>query len=161
MPNEPQWLYWDSCVFLAVLNEEQERLPTLRAILEEVGQSSGSLKLSTSILTLTEVAYVAAERDARQLDPERLEDVDALLRNDALVDLIEFNETIALRAREFIREAMSQQNRFRPADAIHLASAVYLGVTEFQTYNTADYLPLSEHITFPIKQPAPIQPRLL
>lgn len=45
MPNEPQLIYWDSCVVIAYLNNEPGRIPTLEAILNEVGKSDGKGKL--------------------------------------------------------------------------------------------------------------------
>lgn len=49
--------------------------------------------------------------------------------------LIEFHRLIATDARDLVRAAHFDGKRLTPLDAVHLASAARLNVTEFHTYD--------------------------
>ncbi len=49
-------VYWDSCVFLSYIEGHAERLPMLDAMLAEA--NAGRIEIRTSVVTLTEVAFV-------------------------------------------------------------------------------------------------------
>jgi hypothetical protein len=59
--------------------------------------------------------------------------IDALWNDDSVINLIELHDGIALHARELMRRALTQNWSLKPADAIHLASAQWLRVTEIHT----------------------------
>jgi hypothetical protein len=50
MPSRPEFIYWDSSVFLSYINAYPERITVLDAILDDTHQSNGAKKIVTSIL---------------------------------------------------------------------------------------------------------------
>ena len=77
MPNSGDTVYWDASVFLSYVNGEQERLPTIDALLEE--SRNGEFTIVTSTLSITEVAFAEMEKTQRALDPQVEQAIDALL----------------------------------------------------------------------------------
>src|SRR5579859_1550040 len=135
MANKPQLLYWDSCVFLSYIDEEVGRVDVIEAIFAEVQKSNGSRKIVTSIASMTEVAYSSQEKSRRILDAATLSKIDHLWGDPSVLVFVEYHEGIARIARNLMREAVSKQYKLTPLDAIHLASAKWLSVHEFQTYD--------------------------
>lgn len=134
-----RWIYWDSCVFLSYLAKQPERIAVLDAVWNEIAESSDT-RILTSILSVTEVSYVADGATELASSASFEEDIEALW-NDPLVEVVEFNPAIARLARDLIR-----RNRLRPGkpkviDAIHLATAQWVDrftgrpVAEFHTYD--------------------------
>jgi predicted nucleic acid-binding protein len=56
-----------------------------------------------------------------------------------VIAFIELHDAIAILARNLMRQALTQGWSLKPPDAIHLASAQWLGVEELHTYD--DKLP--------------------
>lgn len=139
MPGNPQLIYWDSCVFLSYINADVTRIDILDAILHEIQASNGVKKIVTSIITKVEVAFSGIEQTMDQLSFDIEQKIDALWNDDSVIGLIELHDDIAIRARDLIRKARSQSLSLRPPDAIHLASAQWLGVEEIQTYDDKLY----------------------
>jgi predicted nucleic acid-binding protein len=139
MPGKLRLLYWDSCVFLSYINADPGRIDTLDAILDEIYKSNGEMKIVTSILTKIEVAGAAIEYSTRILSSAVEQKIDALWNDESVIGLIELHDGIAMRARELMRQALTQGWSLKPPDAIHLASAQWLGVEELHTYD--DKLP--------------------
>lgn len=135
MPGKPLLIYWDSCVFLSYIDADKDRIHVLDAILDDVYRSNQTKKIVTSILAKTEVIASAQERATKILSPEVLEKIDALWNDDAVIGIIELHDGIALRARDLMRKALEQGWSLKPPDAIHLASAHWLGVDEIHTYD--------------------------
>ena len=128
-------VYWDACCFLSYLEGDEDRLPILTALFESAQR--GEIRIMTSVVSLTEVAYRSSEKDAHQLDNNVEEQIDALFADPA-VTLIEYHEGIARRARQLIREAkfsVNEERALKPMDAIHLASALSIGVDAVHTYD--------------------------
>lgn len=125
----PDTYYWDSCCFISYLEADPNRVPVLQALLDEAAR--GDITIVTSVLSIAEVAFVAAERVA--LDQAQEEAIEALW--DGPVRLAEFHRLAAQDARSFIREGLAAGRGLKPADAIHLATASRLGVTEVHTYD--------------------------
>jgi predicted nucleic acid-binding protein len=159
MANE-RHLYWDADVFLSHLNDLEGRAERIEAVLDMV-RAEKDLIIVTSTITRVEVAWKAVEQQKRQLSDEELESIDDFVGNRAIVKLIEFNDTVALRARNFMRLAMQDGRRLRPIDAIHLASASWVEAIELNTYNLQHFQHFAELVGFPIREPTPEQPRLL
>lgn len=127
-----RWIYWDACVFLSYLEGHPQRLPILEGVWKEVDDNAG--KIVSSVLSLTEVAYV------NPVDTKAEDEIDALW-NDPLIEIVEFNPVIARLARSMIRSSKQRGERLEPADAIHLATAQWINdsyrrtIVEFQTYD--------------------------
>lgn len=135
MPGRPQFIYWDSCVFLSYIDADKDRIDVLDAIFDDIQRSNGAKKIITSILTKTEVIASAEERATKTLSLEVEQKIDALWNDDSVVGIIEFHDGIAIKARKLMRKALEQGWSLKPADAIHLASAQWLGVDEIHTYD--------------------------
>jgi predicted nucleic acid-binding protein len=152
MPPEPQRNYWDSCVFLSYINGVEDRLPTIDGLLAESSNPEHEREIVTSSFTIVEVAFALHEKVEKVLDAEAENKIDALWTDRRAVKLIDFHEGIAREARTLIRGAVASGLSLKPGDAIHLASARSLGVTEFHTYSK-DLVKFSTVTGYPIMEP--------
>ncbi len=128
------YVYWDTCVFLDYFNAHPERIKTLDDMLVKIANDS-CRKIVTSVLSLTEIAFVQSEKSKSVSDPETERRLDNFWRDDNIIELVDIHSIIALQARSYIRQANSESYSLKPADAIHLSSAKWVGVTEFHTYD--------------------------
>ena len=86
-PLKPARIYWDSDVFLSYFAKHPERFSDLQTILDEVRSSQESLKIITSILTKTEVAYIAGEETSPEEYPNVENTLDEFWANIRVVEL--------------------------------------------------------------------------
>jgi len=156
---EPRFIYWDANVFISYLNNDPNRLTVLEAILEGM-ESSKNDRIVTSAISKVEVAWVAHERLKRALSTEEEIRIDALWNNPEVVEMVDFSDEIALIARKLMREGMTRGWKLTTNDAIHLASAQWVGAIELQTYDMDDLPRYSELLGLPISEPHIIQPKL-
>lgn len=134
MPDSKPRIYWDACVFLAYVNGDADRIDLLRQLLDEARE--GRFELFTSMVSVTEVAYGRAEQEQGAPDEGVLNQIGELWLAGSPVRLVEFHRLIAETAREFVREIrLEESERLTPLDAVHLATARHLGVSEFHTYD--------------------------
>ena len=154
-----QYVYWDADVFISYLNNDKDRIPVLEAILDAV-ESSRADKIVTSVVSKVEVAWVAQEKLSRILTIEEEKRIDEMWENDEIFEMVEFNNEIALMARKLMREGLSRNWKLRTNDAIHLASAQWVGAIELQTYDMRDFEKFSQLAGIAIKEPHTIQPKL-
>ena len=161
MANRTQLIYWDSCVIIAYMNADPGRLPTIEEILQKVARSNGQMKLVTFMIAKVEVAFVALEKDERTIDPAVEKRFDAFWDDDSVIELVELHDEIAKLARTLMRQTIASGRRtLKPFDAIHLATAKSIGVTEFQTYNIKDFEQLSAALGLTVCEPQIDQPAL-
>ena len=159
-------VYWDSCVWLNYINETPEDKEVLDILLNDSAMRYGDIHLITSVVAQTEVAYGAAEQSNKALDDDVEQKIDSLWRDRTAITLVEFYPAIALQARSIIRLGVEKGWNLRALDAIHLATAQRLEVSEFHTYDTRLHR-YSEELGFPITDPfvhgrsSPEQPGLL
>lgn len=156
---EPQFLYWDTDVFLSYLNEHPDRISTLQAILDNISKDKQSL-IVTSTISKVEVAWFAHEKLNRVLNPNEESRIDALWNDSSVVDFVEFHDDIAIIARDIMRTGMIKGWKLRTNDAIHLASAQWVQCYEINTYDDK-WSKYSEIVGIDIKEPSVIQPSLL
>jgi predicted nucleic acid-binding protein len=156
---EFQFTYWDANVFISYLNNDKDRIPVLEAILEVV-ESSKIARIVTSVISKVEVAWVAQEKLTRILTRDEEHRIDEMWENDDIFEMVDFNNEIALTARKFMREGLSKGWKLRTNDAIHLASAQWVGAVELQTYDVKDFEKFSQITGLSIKEPHTIQPKL-
>jgi predicted nucleic acid-binding protein len=158
MAKSVKYLYGDSNIFISYFNQQPERIAVLEQLFEEI-QKSPDRKIVTSVITLTEVAHFAIEKDRRQIDDLQEERLDQFWNDRSLIEFVEVNEVIPRSARKLMRLAIPHGFSLKPADAIHLASARFAGAEEFLTY---DDLKRYEAIAgLQIIEPFIDQPRLL
>ena len=132
-------IYWDANVFLSYVNGMPERLPTLDALLES-SASGGGIRIYTSTLSVTEVAFAASEQQQRTLDPATEQKIDSLWELNGPVTRVDFHIVIGRQARGLMRGAITNGWSLKPYDANHLATAQWLSQTgirvdEFHTYD--------------------------
>jgi len=155
---ENRMLYWDACVFLSYINDIPDRVKTIQAILDDVGNNDKE-KILTSTISKVEVAFSAQENLNRALIPDEEAKIDALWDDASVVELIDLNEGITALARDIMREGITRGWKIRPNDAIHLASAKWINAREINTYD--DKLPKFQDIVgIPITYPTALQPKL-
>lgn len=152
----PRRVYWDACCFISYLNGDVDRVPVLEALLEQAEREE--LLIVTSMVSLTEVAFTAAERSGSELSEADEDAIDALLGNRATVVLVEFSERIAREARALMRNAVARGWSLKPMDAIHLASALFADAREFHTYD--DLSRFEDLVEYSIGEPSGARPGL-
>jgi len=165
-PLKPLRFYWDSNVFLDYFNETPGKFPDINTILADIRASQEQYKIITSVLTISEVAYIAEEKIA----PDKHQNVEARLdelwTNIRMIDIVEVNEFVAREARRLTRIAfLNGWHGIRSHDAVHLASALYVQkhveVIAFHTYNLKDFQNFRSEVSFRIEEPRPTQLQLL
>jgi predicted nucleic acid-binding protein len=156
MPTDER-VYWDSCVFLSYINDDQDRVPTIGEILQQA--ASGKLQIITSTVTIVEAAQGAEEQAKGALSPEIEQRISKLWLPGSAVMLVEFYAMIAEAARSLMRQATSGGWSLKPMDAIHLATAVHWHVSEFQTYDKK-LEKYREIVSVPIVEPYVAQQQL-
>ena len=157
-------VYWDANAFLSYINGMPERLPTLDALLES-SASGGGIRIYTSMLSVTEVAFAASEQKRGALDPAMEQKIDGLWEPNGPVTLADFHIGIGRQARDLMRGAITRRWSLKPYDANHLATAQWLskmgiGVTEFHTYETR-LVKYGAMVGFKICEPYILQPGLV
>lgn len=134
MPDKVPVIYWDACCLLSYINEVEDRMPHLEAILAQAQR--GEIHLITSVLSVAEVAFGAVEQQGHALDDETEERIGSLWEPSSPVRLIEFHILIAERAKDILRAGLTQGwTGLRSIDAMHLATAQNEGATAFHTYD--------------------------
>jgi predicted nucleic acid-binding protein len=153
-------LYWDANVFISYLNGDmvENRISILEAIFEDI-QKENSTKIVTSVLSKVEVSWVASEKFSRALSVAEEENIDNLWNDSSVLEIIELNDDVALHARTLLRNSMATGWQLKPLDAIHLATAQWIGATVVNTYDEKLFK-FSSDIGISIEIPKAIQPKL-
>jgi predicted nucleic acid-binding protein len=134
MPGNPAMVYWDSNVFLSYFNAVPDRLPTIEALLRNASVDH-TIEIVTSTLAITEVAYAQIEQGGN-LDSTVEAAMDKFWADRSIITFVDCHELIARQARNLMRTALQKGWKLKPPDAIHLATAARMGVSEFNTYDT-------------------------
>lgn len=125
--------YWDANVFLTLINEEPvERVPILQAIFDDCDDQN--TEIYTSILSTVEVAWAESEKKGRLLETSIEEKIEKLWIPPSPIKLIEIHQFIAYDAKTLMRQAITKGWSLKPLDAIHLATAQRMELSEFHTY---------------------------
>src|SRR3984885_3410939 len=125
--------YWDACVFLAWLNNEPDRAAVVDSLLRSAG--AREMEIVTSVLSVTEVAHVAAEKKSGILSSAALTRIERLWEPPSPIRLVEVHRLIATDARDLMRQVTPEGRVLKAPDAIHLCTAKWAGCDEFLTYD--------------------------
>ncbi len=136
----PRRLYWDSCCFLGLINPSEPKHLDCQAVWEEAQR--GDATLFTSFFTFAEVFKAKCEGPAKPLVEAQDRQIEALLRQ-RWVEPMLVDERIGTAARRLMRQHPECK---KPADAIHLATALALNVDEMHTYDQSDMLRLDQKV---------------
>lgn len=116
--------YWDSCAFLAWLQNEPERSDACNDTLNEA--KSGSFVIVTSALTLTETLWM---RGGPQLGADKARLLNGFFRR-SFLRVANVDRAIAESAQRLVWD-----NGIRPKDAIHVATALRYDCTLLETFD--------------------------
>lgn len=121
--------YWDSCCFLRWLKKEPE-YEKCQGVLKSA--ENGKLKIVTSAYTIAEVIYLNKKGHSKIIKSDS-DEICRFFEKDYII-VINVDRYIA----EDARNLLWKYNALRPADAIHVASAIKAVVYLFDTFD--DYL---------------------
>ena len=159
MPADSRRLYFDANVLLAYVGDEEGRADTVQALLDEARRAE--IVIITSVLSITEVAYGAHERDQGLTDAGE-DAIEQLWTPASPITLADVSQAVARTARTLIRVAKTQGlSGLRGADAIHLATARMLGCEVIFTYEAEARRTRWQQITgISVSEPVTNTPRL-
>jgi predicted nucleic acid-binding protein len=157
-------VYWDSCVWLGVLNDEPDKMDSARWLIERAER--GEIEIWTSTITLAEV-YKVRQGASDAPDPEADKKLDDFLSQPYIVH-VQVDQDVAMEARRLLRAKLPGLRK--PYDAVHLACAIWHDIEVFHTFDRDDLLPLAGLVKCrngkpmtvckPPDRPAPLQPEL-
>lgn len=157
MPDRPR-CYVDSCVYLAYVNEEADKMIDIDALFAEAQR--GEIEMWTSVVTIAEVAFAKAEQDGAAPDPATLAKIDSLWTPPAPTRIVEFYDLIAEDARDIIRLALPDGRKsLKPMDAIHVATARRWDIPTVYTYDE-NMIAWGATLNLDIRHPIPLRPVL-
>ena len=130
--------YWDSSVFVALLNNEQGRAPTVVSILDQA--EAGRIQLYTSALTITEVLKLKGKKPIGQDAQKKIVE----LFQHEYIQVIGVDRWIAFDAQQYVWE-----NNVPPKDSIHVATALKKKLPILETYDNDDLISKSGQLGNP------------
>jgi predicted nucleic acid-binding protein len=116
--------YWDSDVFLGWLMNDPEKAPSCQGVLAQA--EAGRVQIVTSALTLTEVIRLKGHARLPRESEDKIRD---FFEHDWIV-VRDVDRFIAEEARELV-----WSRNVQPKDSIHLATALSLKLSEFDTFD--------------------------
>ena len=119
-------VYWDSVVFLALINQDKTPEQLQKANDVWVAAEKGLVHIVTSALTSAEVLYV---KGAVKLDPSKRVLVSNFFRQD-FISQKPLTREIAELARDVVWDTP-----IKPKDAVHVATAAYFKIREIHTFD--------------------------
>jgi predicted nucleic acid-binding protein len=132
----PRRVYWDACTFLGLINQEPGKVNDCRLVWKDA--ESDDTLIYTSFLSFAEVFKVKCEGPAKPLSEQGDKQIEQLLRQKWIRPIV-VDERISVAARRLMRQHSECR---KPADGIHLATALALNVDEMHTFDGSDLLKL-------------------
>ncbi len=121
----PVLRYWDSCVFLAYLKKERERVDQCQAILNEA--QSGRTKIITSAATLFEVLFLDPHQKYNEESQRKIRD----LFNFSFIHIINLTRYVS----EEAQNLKWKHRNIDIKDAGHLATVIDSEISLLETYD--------------------------
>jgi predicted nucleic acid-binding protein len=129
----PRRIYWDACVWIALIQQEQIRDVTGKLVDDRYGMCRNviaaaerdQLEIATSALSFAEVCKTPGIADQTE------DKIAAFFEKDYVLP-VNLDRAVGERARALMRMGIS---KFKPADACHLATAALANVDEMHTFD--------------------------
>lgn len=134
----PKKVYWDSNVWLGFINDEAGKAERCRNVLREA--RLGAVEIWTSTLTLAEVFKVSSEKGQPFPLPKNGDVEFEKFVGQGFVVIVQVDADVGIDARRLLRQHAMLK---KPADGIHLASALANNVDEMHTFDGENLIPLS------------------
>jgi predicted nucleic acid-binding protein len=131
-------LYWDSSVFIDLIERTSSRIQILEAIVQSAER--GEARIVTSALTLAEVSKL----NNLGLLPEWKEKLIVKFFENEYIAVRNVDRVTSEHARPIIRN-----HALKPPDALHVATALLARVDVLHTYDTTHLLPLDKKVGQP------------
>jgi predicted nucleic acid-binding protein len=132
-------VYWDACVWIALINQELGRFAKITGVLDRA--RAGELQIVTSTFTIAEVLKRKCGDDKVGIEEDEDDPFTELLKQDFVI-LVNADWDACTRARSLYREFCDRGLK-KPQDALHLATAVVENVDEMHTFDGDDLLKLT------------------
>lgn len=136
----PKKIYWDSCVWLALINEEVGRVERCKYVISEARK--GNVQIWTSTLTLAEVFRRKCSETWVELPESKDSDFENYLEQEFFV-VAQLDVDLGVLSRRLLRQHSELK---KPPDGIHLATAAFHNVDEMHTFDDENLTPLSGKI---------------
>lgn len=117
-------IYWDSDCFLAHLKGDREKAEQCDGVIQR--GERGEVIIVTSALTLAEVLWV---RSGPRIPTEKAQIVRKFFRR-SFIRIHNVTRKISELAQDLVWE-----HSIKPKDAIHVATAIHIGVDAFETFD--------------------------
>lgn len=136
---KPKKVYWDSCVWLRLINGEDGH-ELCHSVLSAAQR--GDVEIWTSSLTLAEVYKFKCE-STKSLAVEQDKIFEDYISSDFVVE-VQVDHEIAVMSRRLCRHHRELK---KPTDGIHLASAIVNNLDEFHSFDHSDLLVLNGNVS--------------
>ena len=120
----PKQRYWDSDVFLGLLNEEKDKVDKCRGVIRLA--EDDKIVIVTSALTLTEVVWI---KGLPRLSEKSENKIRKFFEQEYIAVRV-VDRVIAEEARQLI-----WKHSVKPKDAIHIATAMLLNIPTLDTFD--------------------------
>jgi len=137
---EQKKIYWDSCVWISLINQEPGKVGRCQNVINEA--QKGEAQIWTSSLTLAEVFKKKCDGANVSIAEAQDADFENYIEQEFLVE-VQLDHDIGVLARRLLR---AHPELKKPADAIHLASAALNNVDELHTFDGENLLVLNGKI---------------
>ena len=131
MSGKPVRYYWDTCVFLKALKQEQDN-PGDSDLLASVNQIWNGLDEGRFVIVSSTVMLVEVEMNRSEYHDDMKDKFFRFMRGQN-IRLISLNRQIAKLASKLRGEPWPSRRKLSVPDAVHLATAVASGVDVFHT----------------------------
>jgi predicted nucleic acid-binding protein len=133
-------VYWDTCVWLALINDEAGKAERCRNVIAMARE--GAIEIWTSAFTLAEVFKKKCEGKGVSLPDSEDANFENYVQQEFLV-LVQVDYEIGVTARQLLRKHPVLS---KPPDGLHLATAVVNNLDEFHTFDTDNLIPLNGQV---------------
>lgn len=128
MPTFKPKIYWDACIFIAWLSDEERpsgEMEDLAGVVTEI--SNAEAFLYTSVMTQTEVLSGTLSKSAQEI-------FDKIFRRKNIY-MVDVTRDISKLAHDIRDHYLKKGVKIKTPDATHLATAIIYGADEFHTFD--------------------------